>query len=69
MKAFRRWLTKPIVSIADLLLLLTATIAADALKLGWHLPWPAILAITWGAGTAAFILIGFIKSLIRSIRS
>jgi len=65
MKAFRRWLAKPVISIADGRLLATATITADALKLGWHLPWPAILAIVWGATITAFILTGAIKGLHR----
>ena len=69
MKAFRRWLTQPVVSIADALILLTATVSADALRLGWHLPWPAVIAIVWGTGMGAFVAIGFIKGFIRSIRS
>ena len=66
MKAFRRWLTMPVISIADGLLLVTAVIAADALKLAWHLPWPAVLTIVWGTMISAFFLIGFIRGFGRS---
>lgn len=38
------------------------------MKLGWHLPWPAILAIAFAATAAALCGIGFVKGLIRSIR-
>jgi hypothetical protein len=69
MRAFWRWLTSPVISVADGLIMATATISADALKLAWHLPWPAVLAIVWGAVAGALFGISFAKSLIRSIRS
>ena len=69
MKAAWRWLTKPAISIADGLLIATATLTADALKLAWHLPWGAALAIVWGIIAVSLFGISFTKGLIRSIRS
>ena len=68
MQAFRRWLTKPAISIADGLMYTACTLGAEAMKLGWHLPWPAILAIVAGTTTATLFATGFVKGLTRSIR-
>ena len=46
MKAFRRWLTKPVVSIADALLAAASTSAADILKLAWNWRSAALMSIT-----------------------
>jgi hypothetical protein len=67
--AFWRWLTRPAISVADGLACVTLTLGADALKLGLHLSWPAILAIAWGGSAIALFGIGFIKGLVRSMRS
>ena len=66
MGAFRRWLTKPAISIADGIAIASLTLAADAIKLGWHLPWGIVLLIVWGATTAALFGTGFIKGFARS---
>ena len=68
MRTLWRWLARPVISVADAMLIATATLAADALKLGLHLPWPAVLAAVWGTLMVTFILISFTKSFIRSIR-
>lgn len=65
-RAAWRWLTKPAISIADGLLIATATLTADALKLAWHLPWPAVLAIVWGIVAVALFGVGFAKGFGRS---
>ena len=65
MRTFWRWLSKPVISIADSLLLVTVVCAADAVKLGWHLPWWLVIITGWGGFTAAFFLIGFAKGLCR----
>ena len=66
MNAFRRWLTKPAISIADGIAIASLTIAADAIKLGWHLPWGIVLIIIWTTTTAAMFGTGFIKGFSRS---
>lgn len=66
MKTFWHWLTKPVISIADGLLIAAATLAADAMKLAWHLPWGVILAIVFAITAAALFAIGFVKGFGRS---
>lgn len=64
-KAFWRYLTKPVVSIADAALMATAVVTADAFHLYLHLPWWAVLVIAWG-GTILFAFgAGFVKGLAR----
>ena len=65
MRKFWRWLRKPVVSIADGLLLITLTCGADALKLATHLSWGLVILTGWGAYAAAFFLIGFARGLRR----
>ena len=66
-KAFWRWVTKPVVSVADAMLMATVVIAADAMHLAWHVPWWAILLIAWG-GTVLFAFgAGFVKGFGRSV--
>lgn len=67
MRAFWRFLTKPVVSVADAALMATVVISADAMHLAWHLPWQAVLAIVWGGTVAAVFLIGFAKGVTRSV--
>jgi len=66
MKAFRRWLTKPVISIADGMAIASLTLAADAMKLGWHLPWSLVLVLVWGITALALFGTGFIKGFGRS---
>ena len=65
MKAFWRWLTRPVISVADAMLMASCVLGADALNLSWHLPWPAVIAIVWAIVGAASFLIGFVKGLMR----
>jgi hypothetical protein len=64
-RAFWRWLTRPVISVADTMLMASAVLGADALKLSWGLPWPAVIAIVWAIVGAAAVLVGFVKGLMR----
>lgn len=66
MRRFWRFLTRPVVSVADAALMATAVLAGDAMHLGWHLPWGVVLVIVWGVTIAAVFGAGFVKGFARS---
>jgi hypothetical protein len=66
--AFWRWLKAPRLSIADGLVYVSLTLAADALKLSSGLPWPVVLAVVLAFTTAFMFLAGFLKGFGRSVR-
>ena len=67
MKRFWRFLTRPVVSVADAALIATAVIAGDVMHLGLHLPWGWVLVIVWAVTIAAVFGIGFVKGFCRSV--
>lgn len=69
MKRIWRFLTRPVVSVADAALMATCVVAADAMHLAWRLPWWAVLVIVWAATIAAVFGIGFVKGFCRSVAS
>jgi hypothetical protein len=62
-----RWLSKPSLSIADVMLPVTATLAAAALRVGARLPWWAVILVVWGAFTLAAFGTGFVRGFARSV--
>jgi len=66
-KAFWRWLTQPVISVADGLLMAGTVLAADVMNLAWHLPWPAVVVIVSAIVAAALFGIGFAKGFARSM--
>jgi hypothetical protein len=66
-RTFRRFLAKPVISIADTVILTSVVVAADVLRLAAHLPWWAVLAVAWG-GTVLFAFgVAFVKGFGRSV--
>ena len=67
MRAFWRFLTKPVISIADAALMATVVVTADELHVALHVPWWALLAVAWG-GTILFAFgAGFARRFGRSV--
>ena len=67
MKAAWRFLTKPVVSVADAVLMASCVAAADAMHLGLHLAWGWVLVIVWAGTIAAVFGTGFAKGFCRSV--
>jgi hypothetical protein len=66
-RVFWRWLTAPCLSVADVMLPVTAVIAGTVFKVWSGLPWWVVLLVVCGAFALAAFGTGFVRGFCRSV--